>query len=334
MPLALKISHDGNYHIDGYALGKRVRKSTNTNDYAKALQKKAEIELQIAKGLYFTGKEVSVSVATFKTVALKYLRSVNTGSSASTRAYVEKLCEAFGPTPVRNIGTEMIEDYVFQHHTKKGNSNSTIRRELTQLQAVLNYASELGLRDKVALKKPPDDDVEITVLTQEQQTRLFAELHPDVHRICIFMLRTGARPKEARTLTYGQVNWSDPSVSLGTYKGKEGRLRIRKVILHPEALATIPTSTPMPPNDALVFRVDGQPLTTRHTLYKNWTGACRRAGITNVSPYILRHTFATRLALANTPPKIIADALGHSDLKMVMRYMQTKLDDQRQYLVS
>ena len=46
------------------------------------------------------------------------------------------------------------------------------------------------------------------------------------------------------------------------------------------------------------------------------------------TPYALRHTFATKLARKGVPPKVIADLLGHSDLKMVMRYMNTTFEDQ------
>jgi len=334
MPLALKKNPDGVYHIDGYAMKRRVRKSTNTTDYAMALQEKAKIELQIAKGEYFTGSEATISNATFKFVAGKYLRSTLTGSGESTRAYVDKLCKAFGSAPIKSIDVRMVEDYIAEYHTAKGNSNSTIRRELIQLQAIINYGAELGMRDKITLKKPAEDEVSISVMTEDEEKRLFCHLHPDVARICIFMLKTGARPKEARTLTYGQVNWSDPSVELGTFKGKSGRLRLRKVLLNPDALGTIPVSSPLPSPEQLVFKVDGQPFTTRHSLYKSWSTACKNAGIVDRTPYTLRHTFATRLALANTPPKIIADCLGHTDLKMVMRYMNTTLDDQRQYIVA
>jgi site-specific recombinase XerD len=43
--------------------------------------------------------------------------------------------------------------------------------------------------------------------------------------------------------------------------------------------------------------------------------------------YALRHTFATTLARQGAPAKVIADLLGHTDLKMVMRYMNTTYDD-------
>ena len=43
--------------------------------------------------------------------------------------------------------------------------------------------------------------------------------------------------------------------------------------------------------------------------------------------YALRHTFATNLCRKNVPVKVVADLLGHTDLKMVVRYMNTTLDD-------
>ena len=334
MPLSLKQNDKGIYLIDGYALGQRVRTSTKTDSYAIALQKKAEIELAIAKGEYKSNTDL-VSNASFKHVARKYLRSQNTGQSSTTLGYVGKLIEVFNSIPVKQIDFAMIEDYVDKHHTLKGNSNSTVRRELTQLQAILNYGAELGLRKSIKIKKPAEDDVEITVLSVDEQSRIFSKLDPDTLRVCTFLLRTGCRPIEARTLTYGQVNFEEQYISVGTYKGANGKMRLRKIVLHPEALAAIPTSTPMPSPDAMVFFVDGQPLINNRTLINDkWNAACKKAGVTGKTPYTLRHTFATRHCLNNVPPKVIADMMGHSDLKMIMRYMNTTVDDQRQYMVA
>ena len=334
MALSLRQHSNGKWQIEGYALGKRVRQSSKTSDYATALQRKAEIELAIAKGT-FENNTRNVSNASFKFVARKYLKSTNTGESKTTLDYVTKLISVFNTIPVVDIDFNMIEDFVDKYHTTKGNANSTIRRELVQLQAILNYGAELGLRKPITIKKPADDDVDITILTEDEQSRLWSALDPDTLRVCNFLLRTGARPVEARTLTYGQVNFDAPSVTLGTYKGANGRLRLRTVILHPDALSAIPTSTPMPKPDSLVFSIDGKLLKHHRTLLNDrWKKACKIANVEGVTPYSLRHTFATRLCNINTPPKIISDALGHSDLKMTMRYMNTTLDDQRKYMVA
>ena len=50
------------------------------------------------------------------------------------------------------------------------------------------------------------------------------------------------------------------------------------------------------------------------------TGAIKRAGLTPFRLYDLRHTWATRAAMAGVDLVTLAAMLGHSRLQMVMRY--------------
>jgi len=55
---------------------------------------------------------------------------------------------------------------------------------------------------------------------------------------------------------------------------------------------------------------------------------CREAGVSFVL-YDLRHTFATRLADAGVPITTIAALLGHSGLRMVMRYVHPSAESKK-----
>ena len=54
---------------------------------------------------------------------------------------------------------------------------------------------------------------------------------------------------------------------------------------------------------------EGEPL---GSIKKGWQGACERAGIDDLRPYDLRHTFATRLVERYVPTSVISALLGHS----------------------
>ena len=48
--------------------------------------------------------------------------------------------------------------------------------------------------------------------------------------------------------------------------------------------------------------------------------ACRNAKLTDVTPHVLRHTFASRLAMAGVDLRTIQELGGWKSLKMVERY--------------
>jgi integrase len=85
----------------------------------------------------------------------------------------------------------------------------------------------------------------------------------------------------------------------------------------------------------------------RDALYEKVGATCRRpefndafvravekAGLkhTGLCFHDLRHTFGTRLAQNNTPPKVIQELMGHKSLKTTERYLHHTEDEKRQYV--
>ena len=320
------------YQAVGSFQGFRVRHSLGTNDYVHAKELCTEYEAKVLSGSIKLGqKSIHGAQNRFKSVARRYLKSPHTGSSKSTKEYVMRLVNHFGEFQINKIDLNDVEEYVEEKHVNRGNANSTIRRDLNQLQGVLNFAASLGLREPVKLKKPREGKHKTDTLSQEEIDTIFPDLHPDIRRLCTFLLHTGARPIEAMRLTYDNIDFSNNTVVIGSYKGADGELRERRVPLNDKALVTIPRSDPPPA--AYPFMIDGRPFETNKQIGYHWRKVTDRHDIRK-SPYTLRHTFATRLARNGVPPKVIADLLGHSDLKMVMRYMNTTYEDHKAAVMS
>jgi site-specific recombinase XerD len=54
----------------------------------------------------------------------------------------------------------------------------------------------------------------------------------------------------------------------------------------------------------------------KHPLWR----ACKRAGLRRIGWHVLRHTFASHLAMRGKPMKVIQELLGHATMEMTMRY--------------
>ncbi len=70
----------------------------------------------------------------------------------------------------------------------------------------------------------------------------------------------------------------------------------------------------------LVFcDMGGTMLTDSHDS-KALVHACKKAGIRQIGWHVLRHTFASHLAMQGASMKVIQDLLGHASIVMTMRY--------------
>lgn len=325
----LSLSKRGStYYAIGVWQGERVRRSLGTSSLSEAKAKLPHIELEVVSK---PSGPASPAAPLFNEIASKYMRSARTGSSPSARHYALKLADHFGHEPIDAIDEHSIEGYIERYHMARGNSSGTIRRDLTALQSILNFGARLGHRSPIKIDKPPENPHATDTLTTEEEAAIFKHLHPDVHRMCVFMLRTGARPIEMQSLIHADLDWDSQTVVLRSIKGRKGALRTRRIPLHPEVLATIPRRPDhrKPDPSERVFRLNRRDDWAMRSMNNRWNTACKAAGVSGKTPYCLRHTFATRLARRNVPPKVIADLMGHASLDMVMRYMNTTFEDHK-----
>ena len=324
--LVRRNDRDGVYYTDGYFAKVRVRKSLDTRDRIVAKSRLAEFEEGVLSGRIDVRRPVGSRKTKFSTVTKKFLNSPRTGGSRTTVQIANKLLEHFGEMEVKFITEGDVDDYIEDYHLSKGNSNTTIRRELNTLQSILNFAAARNEREYIKIDKPPEEVVDYDVLTEEEMDNIFAELRPDVHRLARFLRYTGARPVEACALTYEDVDFENNKVRLRSIKGRSGSVRERIIPLHPKAREAIPYSVPLPVGH--IFTLSGKPITNSYDLPHHWREARNKVyPDMKAGMYALRHTFATTLARKGAPAKVIADLLGHTDLKMVMRYMNTTYQD-------
>ena len=146
------------------------------------------------------------------------------------------------------------------------------------------------------------------------------------------MLYTGARTGEALYLNWKNVDLSRCHVQFLKTKNQQPR----GVPLHPLVVSALAA---LPHREGEVFRrPDGSPYcrpiagnlsdTSAGSRIKTaFQGACRRAGISDLHPHDLRHTFATWHYRANRDLSALQKLGGWKTLSMVMRYAHTNVSE-------
>jgi integrase len=126
-------------------------------------------------------------------------------------------------------------------------------------------------------------------------------------------------------MRYGEI----ASLRVGAFNPETGTLSVvtsksghsRHIVLTDEGRAFFADATAGKPTDALVFnRTDGGAWGKSHQ-HRPIQDACQAARIEPaISFHILRHTYASRLAMSGTPMPVIAAQLGHAGTRMTERH--------------
>ena len=170
------------------------------------------------------------------------------------------------------------------------------------------------IKRKKALPRPVDREVIVKLIQNTSNLK---------HRVLIeLMYSCGARPFEVIKLEWNDLDLINKSVRINLGKGKKDRLSILsdKVIQH---LMDLLGSKPE--NNDYVFFSNARPNThiSKKTVQKILENASRKSNLGFiVTPYQLRHSFATHLLEDGTDIRYIQPLMGHSSIKTTERYTQ------------
>lgn len=105
------------------------------------------------------------------------------------------------------------------------------------------------------------------------------------------------------------------------YVGTQKSWKAREVPLSQEAIAALRGQMPRTKmRGELVFQTDTGRMITAGDFWDPIVAACKRAGLRQVGWHVLRHTFASHLAMLGVPLKVIQELLGHSTMTITLRY--------------
>lgn len=160
------------------------------------------------------------------------------------------------------------------------------------------------------------DTHRVRYFTDDEEVRILSALPTKYVRMALFALHTGARKGELLSMRWDEVDLRNAVIVMQAEKVK-GK-HIRKVYLDKVAL-TILDELPRP-LDRTAYVFGNGTEGPKAMLYRHWQRAIALSGVKDAHFHDLRHTFASRLAMAGVDLYTIKELMGHESIVMTQRY--------------
>ena len=196
-----------------------------------------------------------------------------------------------------------------------------VNREIAVLRALYNRCMDWGKYEGAnpvrTVKLVKESEGRIRFLEPDEERGLLAAAGEPLRTMTLVGLYTGLRVNsEALTLRWADVDLRRGLVTVQAAYAKSGKTRT--VPLNAVLRAALTAWRERSSAGEYVFaRPDGTPYRSIRTTFAT---ACRKAGLADVSPHVLRHTFASRLAMAGYDSRTLQELGGWAELAMVQRY--------------
>lgn len=191
--------------------------------------------------------------------------------------------------------------------------------------AVPNGPHWLTRQERATLIRTVESEVEQAIL---RYPRLQVQYRRDA-AIVLLLLHTGLRLREVQALNMDDVTLGERSGKVVVRSGKGGKYR--EVPLNTAArrgLRRYLVVRPQGGNDGLFLNQRGKRISAK-TIQRAVTRFAGKAGLEDVNPHTLRHTFAKSLIDNVVSIEKVAALLGHSDLNTTRIYVTPGARDLR-----
>lgn len=200
----------------------------------------------------------------------------------------------------------------------EGLSPSTINRYRSFISSVFTYAEKnerIGANPCKRVGRFKENESRIRWLREDEEKKLRLEIVEDRHLWEFDLaLYTGMRRGELFSL-----KWADCDLERGilTCRGKTGR---RHVHAGPAAVAALAKLKELSGEKTFVVPDKNDHPDVRRDWRRWFEKAVKQAGIKDFRFHDIRHTYASRLAMAGEDIRTIQELMGHKSIVMTMKY--------------
>ena len=263
-------------------------------------------------------------------VFLENTRQISVHTAEAYRQDLNRLAAFLPVTEVDKITEDMLSAYLYSLADDQM-KDSTIARHVTSIRSFFRYLLENGdIRADITeiLKAPRIEKTPPHILSVEEIDRLLSE--PDVNStkgirdkaMLEVLYATGMRVTELITLKMEDVNLQIDCIDCHDAHG--GRIipfnRTAKTALMEYMFRSRPKLVLDRMESVLFLNLSGKPM-SRQGFWKMLKDYSRKAGIeAEVTPYTLRHSFATHLVDGGADLRAVQKMLGHETIATTARY--------------
>lgn len=301
------------------AQGRKRREKVGTKSNAILLYRKRKTEALQGKKLPEKLRRATVTFADISRDALAYSK-IHKRSYRDDAYRMKQLQSWFGSRAAESITAQDIE----QALTDAAESNGWLPGTINRHRSLLSLTYRLALRDGKVRENPvrhvsrrQENNIRTRFLDAKEEVQLRAKiraLYPEREPEFDLALHTGMRRNEQHRLRWQDVNLRAGILTIPLSKhGTSRHIPINSVA---EKALTILSHR----RTASGYVCGGSEVREGRD-WERWFEECAGAAkIVDFRWHDLRHTFASRLAMAGVSLRTLAELLGHRTLAMVMRY--------------
>ena len=276
-------------------------------------------KLEQREGRFFPNQYQRRGQVTLQQVIADYMATSTKRSKKEDRRY-EKLWNAhFLNAKLSSVTAATIEK-VRQGLLDTGLAPSSTNRALAFLRHVLNVAvrdGKLNTSPMVQVKFLKESPGRLRFLSLDEETKLCEAIGPSSATWVRLAILTGMRQMEQFSLRWEHVDLERGLLTIPYTKAGGTRY----VHLNDEGVTILRSVTSwMDSQWVFPSKHSGSHVDPRHFYARVFLPTMKRIGLEGVTWHTLRHTFASRLAMAGATEQEIAACMGHSTTALVRRY--------------
>lgn len=303
--------------------GKRKRESLGKikKEMAQSILEKKKYDLYLAKTAGGTTRSRQIKYREYSKIYLRWFEKQHPSSfKVKNDNFVNHLDDLFGDIYLHKLTIDQIEEFIDQKRDQ-GLAPAMINKLLTDITAFLNRAKYQKFEvSDLKIEKVSDQNDQPPKYHSAQDLQDLYSHSPNHWHWWMFLANTGLRIGELQKLRVDNIK-KDSIYIVSTNKARTKSGKYRVIGLNENAKKALDHFDQS--NDFLFPRIK-----YRSSIGTALTRCCKRAGIKqgNWGTHVLRHTYASHLAMAGVDLASIQSVMGHADIKTTMRYIHLSPD--------